>query len=241
MTVDVLAVGAHPDDADLGVGGTLLVLAARGLRTAILDLTRGELSSRGTVDERTTEAAEAARHLGLADRRQAGLPDGGIENCRTQRDPVIRVLRELRPQVLLAPMAPDRHPDHAAAHALVRDANYFAGVGGLVTGEKPFRAPQVYFYHPYQGAAEDPTFVVDISDHFEQKRTALRAFTSQFHNPTYQGPETWIASEAFWESIETRARYWGGRIGVRYGEPLHAEGPQPLDIAARFGARKETL
>ena len=239
MNVDVLAIGAHPDDADLGVGGALLRLAAQGVCTAILDLTRGEMSSRGTVEERAVEAMEAGRLLKLAARRQTALPDGGIENTPSQREAVIRVLRELRPQILLAPMAPDRHPDHAAAHGLVRDANYFSGVAGLVTGQEPYRAPQVFYYHPYQGATESPAHVVDITDYFEEKRAALRAYASQFHNPSYQGPATWIASEAFWESIETRARYWGGRIGVRYGEPLHADGPIALDLGARLGPRKD--
>ena len=232
MSIDVLAVGAHPDDADLGVGGTLLKLAAQGLRTGILDLCRGELSSRGTVAERTAEASEAGRMLGVAEREQAGLPDGGIENTPVQREAVIRVIRAQQPKILLAPMSPDRHPDHVAAHALVRDANFFSGVAGVETGQAPWRASHVFHYNAYYEAPETPAFVVDISAHFEAKLAALRAFASQFHNANYDGPETWVSSEAFWDSITTRALYWGGRIGARYGEPLYGEGPVRIDLAS---------
>ena len=231
MTVDVLAIGAHPDDADLGLGGTLLKLAAQGHATAILDLTRGEMGSRGTPEERAAEAAEAAKRLDLTTREQAGLPDGGLVNTPEQRLPIVRHIRALRPRILLAPLTPDRHPDHEAAHALAKDAGFFAGVSGIDTGQPPYRAEAVYYYHSYHEPAETPTFISDITPYFDQKQEALRAFKSQFHNPQYEAPETYVASEAFWNNIKIRAEYWGARIGVQYGEPIHAQVPIALDIS----------
>jgi bacillithiol biosynthesis deacetylase BshB1 len=233
MSVDLLVVGAHPDDAELGAGGTLALLAHRGKRTAILDLTRGELASRGTPAERAAEAAEAARVLGVAHRENAGLPDGGIDNTAEQRAAVIVVLRRLRPRVLLVPAAPDRHPDHAAAFALLHDANFLSGLGKLPGGE-PHRAARIFGYHAYADQEREPTFVQDISETLELKLAALRAHASQFHNPAYPGNETHVSSPEFWDNITTRAAYWGARIGVKYGEPFYAPTPLALDIAANW-------
>ena len=239
MTLDVLAIGPHPDDADLGVGGTLLVHAARGMRVGILDLTRGELSSRGTVKERSAEAEESAKRLNLAVRENAGLPDGGVDNTDEQRRVVIPIIRRLRPRVILAPAPADRHPDHRAAHALVRDANFFAGVSRIDTGDAPYRTPEMWYYHPYFETDETPAAVINISDQFERKLEALSAFRSQFYNPDYPGPETYVASKAFWDAIETRAAYWGYRIGARYGEPLFREGPVGLEVLPLLNATTE--
>lgn len=228
MSVDVLAIGAHPDDADLGVGGLLIKLAAQGQRTAILDLTQGELGSRGTVEERQQEAAHAATLLGLACRENAGLPDGGLADIPEQRTVVAHWIRKLKPRLLLLPMVPDRHPDHEAAHHLCKSANFFAGVASIDTGDAHYRAPEVFYYHPYFVGQDTPAFIADISEQFEKKHEALRAFKSQFHNPDYDGPETLVASEQFWGDITTRAAYWGGRIGVAYGEPLFSPDPQPF-------------
>jgi len=233
--MDVLAVGAHPDDVELGCGGLLHKLAQAGKRVAILDLTRGEMSTRGTPDERSVEAGNAAAILGVAERANAGLPDGGVANTPEQRLAVIPFIREFRPKVLLTLMTPDRHPDHAAAHALVSDANYLAGLARIDTGRFPHRTPQTLFFHPYTDFAGPPAFVADISANFEAKLAALRAHASQFHNPGYQGPDTFISSKAFWDGIEVRARYWGTRIGVLYGEPFHADGPMPLDFLSGLG------
>lgn len=230
MTVDVLAIGAHPDDADLGVGGLLCKLAQAGKRTVILDLTLGELGSRGTADERRDEAKESARLLGVARRVNAKLPDGHIANTPEQRLTLVRIIRDIRPAILLAPMAPDRHPDHAAAHDLVRDANFHAGVHGIDTGQTPHRARAVYGYHAYHESNQLPTHVVDVSGVFEQKLAALRSFRSQLYNPDYEGPETLVASKAFWEQITVRAAYWGSRIGVSHGEPLYGTMPVAMNL-----------
>jgi bacillithiol biosynthesis deacetylase BshB1 len=229
VKVDVLAVGAHPDDVELGIGGLVHKLTQRGFQVAILDLSRGEMSTRGTVEERAAEAARAAEILGVAHRECAGFPDGALANTRDQQLSVIAILRRLRPRVVLATMDNDRHPDHRAAHAIVRDAAYFSGLARIETDAPPYRPPTLYYYHPY---CEDqpPPFIIDISDHFDAKLEALRAHESQFHNPNYPGQPTFISSENFWESIRTRAAYWGSRINATYGEPLYAPGPVGLDF-----------
>lgn len=229
MTVDVLAVGAHPDDVELGVGGLVHKLAQHGRTVGILDLTHGEMGTRGSVEERAAEAANAARILGVTRRENAGLPDGALANTHEQQLRVIPYLRSFRPKILIAPMNGDRHPDHRAAHELVRDAAYFAGLAKIKTDHEPFRPQRVYCYHPYN-EDQPPQLIVDISEHFEAKLEALRAHASQFHNPDYPGKSTWISSEAFWESIRIRAAYWGGRIRAAYGEPLYADGPVGVSL-----------
>lgn len=224
-TCDILAIGPHPDDADLGVGGILCNAARAGYRAAIVDLTGGELATRGDVETRAGECQEAAKILGLYHRENAGLPDGGICNEAQQQIAVIIKLRALRPRILLAPMRPDRHPDHEAAHDLVKAANFYAGLTKVDTGQEPHRAEQVYFYSPYYTSPEPPSLIIDVSESFETKLRALSAYGSQFHNPKSHAPETYVSSEAFWQNIRTRAAFWGSQIGVAYGEPLFAASP----------------
>lgn len=232
MSIDVLAIGAHPDDADLGVGGTLLLLAAQGFSTAILDLTQGEAATRGSVRERMKEADKSARVLQVRERYNAELPDGALANTHEQRLKVIPFIRALRPLILLSHHHEDRHPDHREAHDLVRDANFFAGVTSIDTGDgdEPYRAPHIYLYNPYYDGADRPTFVMDISDFFERKLKALKSFRSQFYNPGYAGTETYVSSPEFWDMITVRAAYWGHQVHVAHGEPLYAEGPVAMDI-----------
>jgi len=238
MKVDVLAIGAHPDDVELGVGGTLAQLARDGYAVAILDLSQGEMSSRGTPASRAEEAREAARLLGVRYRENAKLPDGGLANTQEMRVVVAEWIRRFQPTVLLAHMSPDRHPDHRAAHDLTRDAHFVAGLHQIVSDAPPYRPERVYYYHPYFEADFMPSFVMDISKTFDDKCTALRAYASQFHNPEYEGPATPIASEAFWERIETRARYWGGRAGFLLGEPLYS--PELLGLNRLPGLHSPT-
>lgn len=240
-TVDVLAIGAHPDDVEIGIGGTVRKLVLQGRRVGILDLSQGELASRGSVEERRAEAQRAAEILGVLRRQNAGLPDGGITNTTAQQHALIPFIRSFRPRVILAPMRDDRHPDHEAAHHLVRAADYFAGLVRLHSANQdsanqdsgnqnsgpesePWRAPHMYFYAVHKEMAI-PQLIVDVSGQFEDKLAALRAFRSQFHNPEYGGVETYVSSAGFWESIQQRAAYWGSRIGVAYGETLFSDGP----------------
>ncbi len=227
--VDVLAVGAHPDDMEIGCGGTLALLARWGHRVAILDLTAGERGTRGTPEERAQEAQKAARILGVDFRDCAGLPDGGLEDTASQREAVIPFIRKYRPRVILTLMSPDRHPDHAMCHHIVRAANYLAGLARVETGQPHYRAPHVYYFHPYVDVSTAaPTFILDVTATFDIKLEALRAYASQFYNPDYPGEETFISTPAFWQGIETRSRYWGGRVGVEHGEPFYALGPMGL-------------
>ena len=225
MTVDVLAVGAHPDDVDIGVGGTLLTLAAQGYTTGILDLTLGELSSRGTVEERKIETRNAANLLNVSVRENAELPDGGLQNIPEQRLKIIPVIRKLQPKIVLIHREFDRHPDHRAAASLTRDANFFAGVHSITTDDPPYRAPHVYTYNPYSDLQSPPAIVMDISSVFEQKLNALHAYESQLHNHQYEGPHTHVSTPEFWDGITKRAAYWGHQIDSQYGEPLYREAP----------------
>lgn len=227
--VEVLAIGAHPDDVEVGIGGLMFKLAGQGLQTGILDLTRGEMGTRGTPEERAVEAAEAAKVLGVGHRANAGLPDGGVADCEDQRLTVIRWLRLFRPRILLAPFDADRHPDHEAAHHLVRNANYLAGLERIETDRPPHRASTVYYYRVY-GDSTPPQLIVNISEEFEVKMNALKAYRSQFHNPEYAGTPTYVSSEGFWQSIQTRAAHWGQHIGAAYGETLYALEPIAVDV-----------
>ncbi|MBI4558733.1 MAG: bacillithiol biosynthesis deacetylase BshB1 [Candidatus Hydrogenedentes bacterium] len=229
MTVDVLAIGAHPDDVEIGIGGLIHKLAKQGVRVAILDMTAGELASRGTLEERGKESTLAAERLGVTQRENAGLPDGKLSDAADQRVRIIPFIRSFRPRLLLAPAANDRHPDHEAAHHLVRAANFLSGLTRIETGRDPYRVPVIYYYQVH-GHGEVPPFVVDISEHYEAKLHALRAYESQLHNPDYEGPKTYVSSPEFWEFIQTRAAFWGNRIGVKYGEPLYADLPVRVDL-----------
>lgn len=227
--VDVLAIGAHPDDVEVGIGGLIHKLTTSGHKVGILDLTRGEMGSRGNAAERKQEAAEAARRLGVTRRKNAGLTDGAVSNTAEQQRILIPYIRSFRPKLLLAPMQHDRHPDHHAAHALVRDANYFSGLYRIDTEQEPYRIPIVYHYRVYAERGT-PDFIVDISGHFQAKIHALKAYASQFHNPNYEGPPTYVASEDFWDAVQVKAAYLGSRIGAKHGEALYSDGTLGVDL-----------
>lgn len=229
-TVDILVVGAHPDDAEVGVGGLIHKMVTQGYSVGILDLTEGELASRGSPAERAEEARVSAEILGVKRRECAKLEDGKIANTSEQQKKLIPLLRSFRPKVLIAPMSDDRHPDHGAAHELVRDANYFAGLAHLDPDaqREPHRAMRRYFYRVY-GDPTIPQLVMDISEHMEAKLEALQQYKSQFYNPEYEGYPTYVSSPQFWDFVRTRAAYWGHRIGVQYGEPLYTTHPLGID------------
>jgi bacillithiol biosynthesis deacetylase BshB1 len=232
--VEVLAFGAHPDDVELSAGGVLAKLASQGTRTGIVDLTRGELGTRGTADTRAAEAAEAARILGLACREQLGLRDGFFEADEAALLAVIEVLRRLRPQVVLANARGDRHPDHARASELVSRACFLSGLRRIETTDRTtgrpqdaWRPPQVYFY--IQDRWRDPDFVVDVTGFEEVKMAAVRAYRTQFHQPDEASlasePATPISSPAFLEHIQGRLTAMGRLAGFAAGEGFEAERP----------------
>ncbi|HOJ33797.1 MAG TPA: bacillithiol biosynthesis deacetylase BshB1 [Candidatus Hydrogenedentes bacterium] len=229
MNADILVVGAHPDDIEIGIGGAVCKFCRAGYRVVLLDLTRGESGTRGSVEERAREAARAADILGVCVRENAGLPDGGLANIPEQRKVVAEYIRKYTPRIILAPMNQDRHPDHNAAHELVRDANHLAGVGGLESEYPRFRSKWVYYYRVYVDA-DTPHLVIDISNEFETKMEALRAYQSQFYNPNYVGQTTYISTPEFWEAIRARAVLLGARIQAKYAEGIFVGEPVAVTL-----------
>jgi len=222
--LDVLAFSAHPDDAEIGCGGALALAVHRGLRVAIADLTDGERASRGTRVGRATERAAATRTLGLGERIALGLPDGEIDRSREALARVIDVIRDTRPHTVLAPNGVDRHPDHEAAARLVTEAGFEAGLARVGSGaaHRPARRFSYMSHSPFA-----PSFVIDISEVWEQKREAVMCYRSQF-SPDGGGRATALSGGEFLELLEVRARWFGAMIGARYGEPYLCRGPVPL-------------
>ncbi len=231
MKLDVLAIGAHPDDIELSCGGTVIRLVHQGRKVGILDLTEGELGTRGSREIRASEAADAAALLGAAVRENARIPDGNIENSHENRLKVIRVIRKYRPDVLLIPHPIDRHPDHEHAHTLAREAWFYAGLEKVEVREgskllEPFR-PRAY-YHFMQWFEFKPSFIVDVTPYYDQRLQAVRAFRSQFFDPESNERETVLSTPEFMEMVRTRLEYYGQRIGRTYGEPFFS--PVPLAV-----------
>ncbi|MBM3317722.1 MAG: bacillithiol biosynthesis deacetylase BshB1 [Candidatus Eisenbacteria bacterium] len=218
MPVDVLAIGAHPDDVDMICGGTLAKLAARGRAVAILDLTRGEMGTRGTPETRAREAQRAAEILGARERVALDLGDGRIENSADARRQVIEVVRRLRPTLILTHYWDDLHPDHAAAGHLVRAVMYPVGFARYPAEGEPYRPNEVLFFMAH--TPFEPSFVVDVDGYHERKMEAVRCFASQFHSADSAEPPTGISQPDFLLRLEARARHYGGLIGRAFGEPF---------------------
>ena len=225
MTLDVLAVGAHPDDVELACGGTLARLAEGGARIGILHLTRGERGTRGTAAERKAEAEAAAQELGAAEMNFLDCGDGSFRHSEAEEDALIAVLRSWRPEIILGPPPDDRHPDHGRAHRLLRDAAFYSGLTRRAIGE-PHRPGAVFSYMEHY--LFTPTFIVDVTDTWDKKLAALAAYGSQFHRPDQERdePETKVSSRSFSLAIEGRARHFGQVVGADLGEPFWS--PTPL-------------
>ncbi len=232
--IDCLAFSPHPDDAELFCGGLLLKSHKNGERTAIVDLTRGELSTNGDPQTREREAALAAKILGLQERRNLELPDGNLNNTTENRLKIINVVREFRPAVCLVPYWIDRHPDHEAASHLIHDGLFFAGLPKIDTEQDPFRPAKTFYYMLH--TPFEPSFVVDISDVFNQKMKAIHAYESQFTVTSDNTQQTYLNQEEFLNSIEIRARFYGHQAGCRYGEPYYARELLKLDNILQFFA-----
>jgi bacillithiol biosynthesis deacetylase BshB1 len=217
LPIEVLAIAAHRDDVEQTCGGTLLRMAARGLRTAILDLTRGEAGTRGTVADRAREAAEAARLLGVVWREALDMPDGAVENTHENRIKVVRALRMLRPRVVILPYWQARHPDHAIVATLGYEACFLSGLAKVETGAAPYRPFKIVYASLY--ADVRPSFVVDITPFVEQRHAALMAYRSQYANQA-SGGGLFVAEEEIRERTFAEARHYGLLAGVRYGEPF---------------------
>ena len=227
MKLDVLAIGAHPDDIELSCGGTIIKLVKQGRRVGILDLTQGELGTRGDTKTRAREAANAAAVMGVALRENLKLPDGNIEAGMDNRLALVRAIRTWQPDILLFPYPVDRHPDHERAHVLCREAWFAAGLQKVRTSvrgksQDPFR-PRAY-YHFMQWYEFVPSFIVDVSAEFDQRMETMRAYRSQFYDPASRERETVLSTPEFLEMIRTKLEYYGDRIGRKYGEPFFSPG-----------------
>jgi bacillithiol biosynthesis deacetylase BshB1 len=214
---DVLAIAAHRDDVEQTCGGTLLRMAARGLRTAILDLTKGEAGTRGTAQDRAREATEAARLLGVSWRHALDLPDGAIENTLENRSKIVRVLRAVRPRVVILPYWQARHPDHAIVAALGYEACFLSGLAKHETGTPPHRPFKIIYASLY--ADVRPSFVIDVTPFIEQRHAALMAYKSQYSNQD-AGSALFVPEEEIRERTFAEARHYGLLAGVKYGEPF---------------------
>jgi bacillithiol biosynthesis deacetylase BshB1 len=226
--LDVLAIAAHPDDIELSCAATVAKLAHTGRNVGILDLTDGELGTRGTPSIRFKEAKEASRILGVSKRIRLGLPDGNIEISQINIKKVIQVIRLFRPEILLFPHWLERHPDHEHAHKLCREAWFYSGLEKIRTkyqgkNQEPFR-PKRYF-HFMQKYEFQPSFIIDVSDCYDVKIKSLQAFRSQFYNPKSKERETILSSSIFLESIYARDKHFGSLINVEYGEPFYSIEP----------------
>jgi len=241
MSVDILAIGAHPDDVELSASGTLLRQADLGHSFGLLDLTLGELGSRGSADVRTQEAMAAAQLLGARFRVQLSLPDGFFEYSRESLLSIIRVVREHRPRIVLCNAPSDRHPDHGKAARLAADACFYAGLLKIETCDaagnlqQPWRPVSVFHY--IQDRHLTPDFVVDITPYFDRKMQAILTFRSQFYDPdaSDEGPQTPISSKDFLDFMEAKARVFGRSAQVRYAEGfLCARIPAVSDLFALY-------
>lgn len=226
MNIDVLVFAAHPDDAELACSGTLLKLKAEGKRTGIIDLTAGELGTRGTAEIRRQEARDAAALLELDVRECLHLPDGFIQEDEGSIRKVISAIRAYRPSIVLANALDDRHPDHGRAGALVRRAAFLAGLTKIETSregtvQEAWRPKALFHYIQFRYIK--PDFVIDITPYFEKKMEVVRSFKSQFHNPESEEPETLIASRKFLHYVEARAKEHGSAIEREFGEGFIAE------------------
>ena len=220
MTLDLLAISPHPDDVELHCGGLLLKMSQKGHATGIVDLTAGEMSTRGTAEDRVRETADASAILGLAARENLAIPDARVAVTDEQKLAVIRVIRKYRPRILLLPSRVTRHPDHGHTSELTREAAFLAGLEKIDTEQEAYRPQQlIYYFTHYTYRDQPPSFVVDVSDQYQQKLEAIRAYRSQFHNPSSMEPETFITRPEFLDELEVQNRYYGALIGVRHGEP----------------------
>lgn len=220
MTVDVLAIFAHPDDVELSVSGTLLKLKHLGYRTGALDVTQGEMGTRGTVEGRAAEAADAARILKLDVRENLGLLDGHVFADDESRTKLVRVLRKLKPKVIFTHQENDPHPDHNRIVQLVRESARLASMYKYdeETGPEKIAVPIVA--HNVFSRLVVPSFVVDISSFLDEKMAAIRAHRSQFYDPNSTEPETRLSTREFLIQLENRSRFFGSLIGVSAGEPF---------------------
>lgn len=223
MKLDALFVASHPDDIEITSGGTAIKLINEGKKVGIVDLTQGELSTRGNLQTRKKETEAASKIMGIHYRENLKMKDGNIENTKANREKLIKVIRETKPTIIFAPYPSDRHTDHINASNFIRESAFLSGLTKIKTGKQEAYRPQRVFY--YRHAYDFPiTFIVDISDTFKQKMKAIECYSTQFYkskSTSADEPETYISTSLFWKDLEARARYFGFKIGAEFGEPFY--------------------
>jgi bacillithiol biosynthesis deacetylase BshB1 len=231
MPVDILAIAAHPDDVELLCGGTLLKAARLGRKTAVVDLTAGEMGTRGDAKSRAKEATDAGRILKLSARECLGMADAGLVNTPATREQVARAIRKHAPRIVIAPALQGRHPDHRVAAELIRDACFVAGLAKVAPDVPKHRPLKVIHSITFRQDFEKPTFVVDISDEFEDKLAAIRCFDTQFAGNTQAG-EVYPNGEPLLDAIRHYSAYYGSLIRAKYGEPFFTTETMRVDDVA---------
>lgn len=226
MELDVLVFASHPDDAELAMGGTIAKLSANKIKVGVVDLSEGEMSTRGTVDSRRKETQFASQFLSLSARINLHLPDGKLKLCDEYVDKVITEIRKYKPKLIFAPYFNDRHPDHIGTSGIVKEAFFFSGVHKRETlykdePQEAYRPKKIFYY--MQSNKFEPSFIVDISDYYESKMDAVKAYSSQFYNPDAEAPNTFISDPKFLGYLEARSKFYGFQIGKEYGEPFFSE------------------
>ena len=233
MNLDILIFAAHPDDAELGMGGTISKLVLEGKSVGIIDFTEAELSSNGSVESRRLETEEASKVLSVSIRENLKVADGSVRVEAKIKTEVIKLLRKYKPRIVFAPYFNDRHPDHIGASKIVKEAVFFSGLIKIETeldgeNQQIHRPDKLYYY--MQTYEFTPSFIIDISDHFETKMNGVRAYKSQFYNPNEKGELTFISDPKFIKYLEARARHYGFQIRKEYGEPFFSEEAIELEI-----------
>ena len=236
--VDLLAIAAHRDDVELTCGGTLAKAAMAGRRVGIIDLTQGEMGTRGDAATRAAEAEQAAKTLGVAVRLNAGMRDAHLENNEASRTKIVELIRRARPRVVILPFPVGRHPDHRIASELGRDACYLAGLAKYEpgTGGEAHRPYKLLYALAYREDPVKPTFVVDISDVFEAKMQAIKCYASQFDGAKAAG-EIHPTGQDLYELIRVQSAHYGSLIRRRYGEPFYTAETQEVDDVLKLGVQ----
>lgn len=223
MKLDILAIAAHPDDVELSAAGTLIKAKKQGKKTGILDLTQGELGSRGNADTRKSEAEASSKILGLDVRVNIGLEDGFFQNVKESQLLIIEQIRKYQPDIVLVNAPYDRHPDHGKGGDLAKDACFLSGLRKIETGQEAWRPKAIYHY--LQDYYITPDIVIDISEEVDQKIESIKAFKTQFFDPNSSEPETPISGKDFFDFLKGRWMSYGRLVGARYGEGFKVTRP----------------
>ena len=235
MTLDVIIFASHPDDAEITMGGTIAKLTHNKLKVGIIDLTRGELSTRGNILTRQKEAKKASSILNITVRENFHIPDGAISTNKENLLKLVRIIRKYKPKIVFAPYFNDRHPDHVDTSFLVKEAVFSSGLKKIITRNKnilqnAYRPGKIFYY--MQTYTFEPSFIVDITGYHDIKMDAVKSYSTQFYDSKNEEPQTFISRPEFINYIVSRSMFYGFQIGKQYGEPFYSEEKIELDIVA---------